>query len=59
MRDREYIGRGMMRLKLPGRRSGGRPRRRFMDEEEEDVTSVGVGEEDGEDGDRCSPLSIL
>ena len=30
-RDREYISRRMMRFELPGRRSRGRPQRRFMD----------------------------
>ena len=38
-----------MRLELPGRRSGGRPKRRFMDAEKEDMKLAGVGEEDGED----------
>ena len=41
-RDRQYMGRRMMRLKLPGRR----PKRRFVDVEN---MNVGVREEDAED----------
>ena len=51
-RDGEYISRRMMRLELPGRRSGGRPKRRFMGVVTEDMTLVGVREEDVEDRDR-------
>ena len=46
----EYVGRRMMRLELAGRRSGGRPKRRFMDVVKEKLKSVGVREEDAEDG---------
>ena len=45
--DGEYICRRMMRLL--GRRSRGRPKRKFMDEEKEDMKLVGVREEDAED----------
>ena len=39
------IGRRMLKMKLPGKRKLGRPKGRFMDE----MTLVGVTEEDGED----------
>ena len=39
----------MMKLELPGRRSRGRPKKRFMDAEKEDMRLVGVREEDAED----------
>ncbi|KAK2875054.1 hypothetical protein Q8A73_024333, partial [Channa argus] len=48
-RNCEYIGRRMLRLELPGRRSRGRPKRRFMDVVREDMKLVGVREEDAED----------
>ena len=50
-RDSEYIGRSMMRLELPGRRSRGRSKRRFMDEVKEDMKlfSVLIKKEDTED----------
>ncbi|KAK2910488.1 hypothetical protein Q8A73_008203 [Channa argus] len=48
-RNCEYIGRRMLRLELPGRRSRGRPKRRFMDVVREDMKLVGVSEEDAED----------
>ena len=38
----------MMRLKMPGRRPGGRPKRRFMDAVKEHMKLVGVREEDAE-----------
>ena len=37
-----------MRLELPGRRSRGRPNRRLMDVEKEDMKLVGVREADAE-----------
>ena len=40
------MGRKMMRLDLPDRRSRGRPKRRFMDVVKEDMKLVGVREED-------------
>ena len=48
-RNCEYISRRMLRLELPGRRSRGRPKRRFMDVVREDMKLVGVREEDAED----------
>ncbi|KAK2896145.1 hypothetical protein Q8A73_015633 [Channa argus] len=48
-RNCDYIGRRMLRLELPGRRSRGRPKRRFMDVVREDMKLVGVSEEDAED----------
>ena len=39
-RDGEYICRRMMRLELPGTRSGGRPERRCMDAVKEDMKLV-------------------
>ena len=45
--------REMMRLELKGRRSRGRPKRRFMDVEKEDMKLAGVREEDEEDRVRC------
>ena len=48
-RDSEYISGRMMRLELPGRRSRGRPKRRFMDVVKEDMKLVGVREEDADD----------
>ena len=44
-RDSEYIGRRMLSFELPGRRSRGRPKRRFMDVVKEDMKVVGVREE--------------
>ncbi|KAF3697499.1 hypothetical protein EXN66_Car013179 [Channa argus] len=48
-RNCEYISRRMLRLELPGRRSRGRAKRRFMDVVREDMKLVGVREEDAED----------
>ncbi|KAK2880212.1 hypothetical protein Q8A73_022910 [Channa argus] len=48
-RNCEYIGRRMLRLELPGRRSRGRPKRRFMDVVREDMKLFGVSVEDAED----------
>ncbi|XP_058483140.1 uncharacterized protein LOC131458247 [Solea solea] len=47
-RDSEYIGRRMLGLELPGRRSRGRPKRRFMDVVKEDMKLVCVREGDTE-----------
>ena len=43
------IGSRMLSFELPGRRSRGRPKRRFMDVVKEDMKVVGVREEDAED----------
>ena len=48
-RDSEYIGRRMLRMELPGRRSRGRPKRTFMDVVKEDMKLAGVREEEAED----------
>lgn len=45
-RDSEYISRGIPILQLPGRRSVGRSKRRFMDGVKEDEKLVGVREDD-------------
>ena len=49
-RRNEYIARRVMRLELPGRRSRGRLKRRFVDVVKEDMKLVGVREEDAEVG---------
>ena len=48
-RDQEYIGRKMMEMELPGKRKRGRPKRRFLDLEKEDMEEVGAKETDIED----------
>ena len=48
-RDREYVGRKMMKIKLPGRRRRGRPTRRFLDVVKENMEEVDVKETDVED----------
>ena len=48
-RESEYFSRRMMRLELPGRRTGGRTKRRFKDVEKEDMKLSGVREDDAED----------
>ncbi|TWW74035.1 hypothetical protein D4764_14G0000360, partial [Takifugu flavidus] len=47
-RDTEFIGRTMLRFKLPGRRPRGRPKRRFIDVVKEDRKVIGLSEEDAE-----------
>ncbi|KAK3556562.1 hypothetical protein QTP70_009536 [Hemibagrus guttatus] len=51
-RESEYIGRRMLDMELPGRRQRGRPKRRYMDEINEDMKLVGASVEDAEDRDR-------
>ena len=48
-RDRQYVGRKMMGMELPGKRKRGRPKRRFLDVVKEDMGEVGVKETDVED----------
>ena len=48
-RDQEYVERKMMEMELPGKRRGGRPKRRFLDVVKEDMGEVGVKETDVED----------
>ncbi|KAK3510965.1 hypothetical protein QTP70_027797 [Hemibagrus guttatus] len=51
-REREYIGRIMLDMELPGRRQRGRPKRRYMDGINEEMKLVGASVEDAEDRDR-------
>ena len=48
-REKEYVGRKMMEMELPGKRRRGRPKRRFLDVVKEDMKEVGVKEMDIED----------
>ena len=48
-RDKEYVGRKMMEMKLPGKRRRGRPKRRFLDVVKENMREVGAKEMDVED----------
>ena len=48
-KDDGYIGRRVLRMKLPGKKKWGRPKRRFMDVVKEDMAEVEVTEEDAED----------
>ena len=45
-KDNGYIGRWMLRMALPGKRTRGRPTRRFMDVVKDDTAEVEVTEED-------------
>ena len=44
--DDGYIGKRMLKMKTPGKRRRGRPKRRYMDVVKEDMQKVGVTEED-------------
>ena len=48
-RDKEYVGRKMVKMELPGKRKRGRPKRRFLDVVKEDMREVGAKETDLED----------
>ena len=48
-RDKEYLGRKMMEMELPGKRKRGRPKRRFLNLVKEDMREVGAKETDVED----------
>ena len=43
-REEGYVGKRMMEMVVPGRRKGGRPRRRWMDLAREDLERVGAKE---------------
>ncbi|XP_061686368.1 uncharacterized protein LOC133506339 [Syngnathoides biaculeatus] len=47
--ESEYIGRRVLRMKLPGKRARGRPKKRLMDVAREDMSTVGVRKEDARD----------
>ena len=36
-RDQEYVGRRVMKMKLPGKRKRGRPKKRFLDIVKQDI----------------------
>ena len=48
-RDREYVGRKMIEMELPGKKKRGRPKRRFLNLVKEDMWEVGAKETDVED----------
>ena len=48
-RDKEYLGRKMIEMELPGKRKRGRPKRRFLNLVKEDMREVGAKETDVED----------
>ena len=43
-RDKEYVGRKMIEVELPGKRRRRRPKRRFLDVVKEDMGEVGAKE---------------
>ena len=48
-RDEDYIGQRVLKMKLPGQRKRGRPKRRYMDALAEDMKVAGVQEMDTQD----------
>ena len=48
-RDKEYLGRKMIEMELPGKRKRGRPKRRLLNLVKEDMREVGAKETDVED----------
>ena len=49
-RDRGYIGQGMLRLEVPGKRRRGKPKRKFIDVVREDMRAISVTEQDAQTG---------
>ena len=47
-REESYIGRRMMKIEIPGKRTRGRPRRRWNDNIKEDMKKMDVNEEEAE-----------
>ena len=48
-REESYIGRRMMKIEIPGKRTRGRPRRQWNDNIKEDIKKPDVSEEEAED----------
>ena len=48
-RDKEYVGRKMMEMELPGKRRRRTPKGRFLDVVKKDIGEVGAKETDVED----------
>ena len=48
-KDRGYILQRMLNLEVPGKRRGGRPKRKFIDVVNEDMRAIGVTEQDARD----------
>ena len=48
-KDAQHVCQRVLRMRLPGKRRRGRPKRRYMDAVKEDMEEVGAVEEDSED----------
>lgn len=51
-RDENYVGRRVLKMALPGKRTKGKPKRRFQDAMKEDMITAKLTEEDAMDRDR-------